>query len=179
MSAARHRRHGTFSAWQLDTAAILERRGLDPATSGTVDQWLVQAPWAHPLWHTYWLHIAHLRPILRDGAEIPTILHLEGATHELWLYAVHPDTQIEQLLVTGDIPFLTPMNFASQLILRGDDAARYLLGWTVEDVLHGRLNPDTDARRQWAERFGGNMCKGELSSLSGTYRRRLIEAVQS
>jgi hypothetical protein len=151
---------GNFKAWRLDWASKLRASGFDPAHDGAVASWIIQAPWAHPVWNSYWLHFVHLRPIDRGEGVIPTIFYLEGATHELWLYALDPETPLEISIGNEKMPaVLTPKNFASQLILESDEAAIELARSTAKDVLEARLNPDTDAVRAWWARFGENMRK--------------------
>lgn len=153
--------NGPFKAWQLDTPALLAKRQIEAANSAVVSQWIVQAPWAHAFWANYWLCMVHLRPIDRGEGPIETKLYLEGATHELWLYAISPEATFGAIFETGDVPFLTPINFAAQLVVPGGDPeARELLETAAADVLAMRLNPDTDWVRQWAARFGDNMMKG-------------------
>lgn len=150
---------GNARAWLLDhTGAIIEQ-GFDPSEDGTVASWLVEAPWAHPMWSRYWLYGCHLRPIIRDGEPIPTKIYVQGATHELWLYAVDPDDPPDQTIERGTPHYLTPMNFGAQLILPSDAAFALVLETTAKDILEGRMNPDTDACQQWVQRFGDNMIK--------------------
>lgn len=149
---------GSRRAWRLDWVAKLRRAGHDPALDGVVASWIIQAPWAHFLWHSYWLHFVHLRPIERGEGVIPTKFYLEGATHEIWLYALDPEVPLEISIGNEKMPaVLTPKNFASQLILESDEAAVELARSTAKDVLEARLNPDTDAIRYWWARFGSNM----------------------
>lgn len=157
--------NGPLKAWNMDYTAKLRSMDEDPAHDGAVASWIIQAPWAHPIWNSYWLHVTHLRPIDRGDKGIfePTF-YLEGATHELWLYALNPEFRAEDIARTVE-PFgscLTPINFAAQLKLDSDAAAAELARKTADDVLRMRLNPDTDFIRQWAERFGANMVKGGL-----------------
>jgi hypothetical protein len=148
---------GVSRAWRLDRAGALRAHGKSPEHDAAVASWIVQAPWAHPVWHSYWIHIIHLRPIDRGEGPVPTTFYLPGASHELWLHALNPDLPLEQMIAEGMVSFLTPMNFAAQLILADDAAAEELARTTVQDVLAGRLNPDTDAVEQWFTRFGDNM----------------------
>lgn len=155
--------HGPFSAWRLDWSAKLRAEGYEPAHDAGLASWIIQAPWAHPTWHSYWLHVVHLRPIDRGSGPIETKFYLAGATHELWLYALNPDVPLAEIVGEAK-PFectLTPKNYADQLILENDEAAIALAAATAKDVLEARLNPDTDAQGQWIARFGGHMLKPE------------------
>jgi hypothetical protein len=72
-------------AWLCDTnagRAKLAAEGRDVSADATVALRVIEAPWAHPAWHTYGLFLVHLRPI--SGLEKP-IFHLNDATHEMWL----------------------------------------------------------------------------------------------
>lgn len=152
---------GPLKAWRLDWAAKIRAMGHDPEMDGGVAAWIIQAPWAHPLWHSYWLHIVHLRPIDRGEGPIPTKFYLEGASHEIWLHALNPEIPLAEIVAEAKPHecILTPKNFASQMILESDAAAIDLARDAARDVLEGRLNPDTDAISQWRARFGDNMRK--------------------
>lgn len=65
--------------WLIDMVSARLKYGLDPKKDGTVAAWVIEAPWAHPVWHSYTLALVHLRPI-EDAPK--TITHLDGATHE-------------------------------------------------------------------------------------------------
>jgi hypothetical protein len=139
-------------AWKL---VAMARDGRDHAG---VAGWLIEAPWAHPFWHSYRLSLIHLRPM--EGLAEP-IIYLEGATHEIVLYALNPETPREPaLLSTGDVAVLDPPNFVAQMIMGSDDAAADKVGAAVDMICQGRLSPDTDFRSQWITLFGDNMMRG-------------------
>ena len=99
-------------AWTVDLAALRTTLGVKAEDDAGVAQWVVEAPWAHPLWHSYLLALVHLRP-MPDGR--PTKLYLIGATHELWLYALNPEHPREPLIVgKNGARYLQPINFAAQ-----------------------------------------------------------------
>jgi hypothetical protein len=172
-----HNEQISTSAWRMDYAAIMasatekEREG-----DCTVDAWLVKAPWAHPLWPVHMLALIHLR---EDTGAKP-VIRLEGATHEIIVYAVAPEGPI---VVDGRNNLLTPVNFVGQFIAANDEAARDRLRCTVDDIVQGFLNPDTDGLRQWVARFGDNSMKRELPALviggvtGAVGIRQLLEAV--
>jgi hypothetical protein len=54
-------------AWKIDFKAKIVSLGDDPALDGGIAGWIIQAPWAHPVWNSYWLHVVHLRSIDRGG----------------------------------------------------------------------------------------------------------------
>lgn len=143
-------------AWQLDLAALRRRRAaIDLSRDCTLAIWLIEAPWAHPLWHSYTLILMHLRPV----PDLETIIHLPGATHELWLCALDPDQPRQAMLETGRAMRLEPLNFAAQIIEPSDDAARDAVRFPVELICAGRLSPDTDFIRAWVHLFNDSMVR--------------------
>ena len=145
---------------ELDTRSKVIAMGYDPEEDGSVYDAIITAPYAHPIWRDYWLHISHLRPIIRDGEMLPTKIYLEGATHELWLYALDPDFTAQQHADRPSAPrFLTPMNFGVQLIRDNDEAVIAEMRALAKDIELGYMNPDTDNFRAWRVRFGDNMVK--------------------
>ena len=49
-------------AWKYDLDAFREANKTSRADS-SVASWVIRAPWANPLWHSYALHLLHLRPL--------------------------------------------------------------------------------------------------------------------
>lgn len=149
-----HGPHG--KAWRCDREAALLSRGIDPAEDGTLDHWIIEAPSYHPAWHSYSLCLVHLRPLRTPRR---TLFYLEGATHELWLYALDPGADRRRTLATGIPAWLTPANYVGQFIEISDDLARARIGETVQDICDGRLSPDTDHVSSWKARFGDHLFK--------------------
>jgi hypothetical protein len=148
---------GPYSrAWLGDIDAWYAQRNAKREDGGDIASWLVEAPWAHPMWHSYWICLLHLRPT-PDGR--PTKFYVDGATHELWLYALDPDQPRQTMLDTGQFKLLLPTNFAAQFIEPDDEAAKARVAETVRLICIGTLSPDTDFIRQWAALFGDNMLK--------------------
>lgn len=142
-------------AWLCDVAEAVRRAGLGPDDHGCLSHWIVEAPWAHPVWHSYALVLVHLRPL---AAGRQTLLYLEGATHEIWLSALDPDVDRNDMLAAGVVAgWLRPMNFAAQFIEIADELARGRVQQTVQAICDGRLIPDTDARADWISLYGDNM----------------------
>jgi hypothetical protein len=135
--------------------------GFNPDEDGGVYSALISAPYAHPVWSNYWLYACHLRPLIRDGEPLPTINYLEGATHEMWVYALNPDYTLEQQNERLAPAFLTPMNFGAQLIRKSDEEVVTEMRELAHEIEDGRMNPDTDNARAWHQRFGDNMVKPE------------------
>lgn len=147
-------------AWRLDWPAIMQRAIDDGHASPeevardcTVADWLIEAPYAHPAWHSYNLICTHLRDV-----GLVTKLYLEGATHEMWLYAMNPEVSRQEIITGEKIGgWLTPLNFAAQLICPSDEAAVRLMEIAALDVCAGTLCPDIDYAVHWRARFGDNM----------------------
>lgn len=93
--------HG--KAWTVDLEKALALHHVKPEDDACLVHWIVEAAWAHPLWHSYSIVLIHLRP-LPDGR--PTKFYLEGATHEIWVYAINPDSRREELIETGNPQWL-------------------------------------------------------------------------
>jgi hypothetical protein len=138
-------------AWQVKLDARRE-----PAV---IARWIIEAAWAHPVWHSYLLTLIHLRP----GARLPVaMLYAPDATHEFSLFALDPaHPRAPAVLGQGTLHYLTPLNFAAQMAMPSADAARARMEATIDLILAGELNPDTDALRQWIALFGDNMIKPE------------------
>lgn len=151
-------------AWKCDTANGLRKLGHKPEDDACLVHWLIEAPWAHPAWHSYSLVLMHLRP-MPDGRE--TKLYFPEATHELWLYVLDPTMPRDKLLATG-IPaidhkgmWMTPKNFAAQFVEVTDDLARERVQKSVQAICDGALSPDTDWQSMWADLYGWNLIKPE------------------
>lgn len=147
-------KHGR--AWAVDLDAA--RRGMQAIgrTDATVSAWIIEAPWAHPLWHSYRLVLVHLRP-MDDGR--PTKFYIPGATHEIWLEALDPNHSRQPAIDGLPAHTLRPMNFGAQFIEPDDAAAALRVAGTVQMVCDGRLSPDTDFIRQWVALYGDNMLR--------------------
>jgi hypothetical protein len=148
--------HG--KAWLCDMAEGHRQLGIDPAKDGAIAHWVVEAPWAHPGWHSYSILVTHLRPISGGGR---TLFYVDGATHELWVYACDPKADRNPVIRTGIVEalWLTPLNFAAQFIEITDDLARDRVRAVVQSICDGKLSPDTDYRQHWIKLFGDNMQK--------------------
>ena len=139
-------------AWLFDTERLRKIIAREyPDT--TVATWMVEAPWAHPLWHSYFFAVVHLRPV--EGLD--TRFYIEGATHELWLYALDPAVPRQPMLDTGDLRYLHPANFAAQIIVADDTAAAAEIRHAVDLICAGRLSPDTDFKSAWISLFNDSM----------------------
>lgn len=155
--------HG--KAWQYDLNQLRKTLQKRVGPDASVCSWFIYAPWANPIWHSYALHLIHLRAIPRFD---PPIITLSGATHQLMLYALNPDWQP----TLEELPhWLLPMNFAAQFIAKDDENAAWRMRFTVDEILSGELSPDTDFTQAWIARFGANMIKGDASQAGQTVIR--------
>lgn len=143
-------------AWGIDLTALRTRLKKPPGTDPTVSAWVVEAPWAHPVWHSYLIFAVHLRVI--EGLPIPTILR-PGSTHQFWVYAADPGAPREPAIRGITAPKrLEPPNFCAQFGPLDDTGARlFVRQQIVSPIIMGNLNPDTDAVSQWIEAFGDDM----------------------
>lgn len=138
-------------AWRIDPVARANGR----PDAGVV-AWMVEAPWAHPAWHSYAIVLISLRPI--EGLPDPKI-YRDGATHEMVVFALNPDESRQATLDGGVFRQLTPCNFAGQFIEIEDGYAMQRIECAVLEIIHGQLSPDTDFRHAWINRFGDHMIK--------------------
>src|ERR1700674_3928364 len=92
--------HG--KAWRCNLEAM--RKKVSNPDDCTIAAWIVHAPWAHPLWHSYHLTLSSLAPTpgIREA-----VLYVPGASHELMVWACDPD---HPLLVDDRVYWLTPAN---------------------------------------------------------------------
>lgn len=145
----------------FDLEAI--RRDAGKADAG-VSGWLIKAPWAHQLWHSYILFLLHLRPL--EGFPWPKI-YVKGATHEIVLFATDPEAKI-QLDKPASAYLLHPPNFAAQFISDGDETAALKIQEVVVKIVEGRLSPDTDHTQSWIAIFNAGMIKGNPDTAGET-----------
>ncbi len=108
--------------------------------------WVLKAAWAHPLWHSYVVFLYDLTSPSPDGTA-PTV-YLEGATHELMVFALDPDHPAE-------MPFrmLQPANHGYQFKAESNAAAEARVVALLDEVEATTLSPDTDFRAMWDARF--------------------------
>lgn len=146
-------------AWRIDLPA--SRRRLNaPDDDAAIGGWIIEARWAHPIWHSYLIFLIHLR-------EHPTLgmpkINMAGATHEFWLWASDPDHPRGPAIIgEADPRKLLPMNFGSQIRSTSDESAIRLMELAIKDVCDGRLSRDTDYFGLWIERFGDSLVREEF-----------------
>jgi hypothetical protein len=143
-------------SWAVDIAAVAEASKL--GSGATIGCWIVEARWAHPLWHSYYFTLIHLRPV----SDCPDpVVALPGATHEFGVFAMNPEIDREPQLRDRRAALLHPVNFAAQLIEPSDDAAIARIEDAIDRVIRGLLNPDTDALQSWIALFGDSLIRPE------------------
>lgn len=142
-------------AWRMEMSAQYVRAGIPPGEMADVAAWIVEAPHAHPFWHSYVIMLQHLRPIARGK---PAVLYLPEATHEMNVWALSPDRPREPMLHGGRLSLMEPRNFAAQMVCASDEHAIIRVYETaIVPIVSGQLSPDTDFTRDWVARFGDNM----------------------
>lgn len=154
-----HGPHGR--AWLCNLTEGRRIMNVPPEKDAGLDHWIVEAPWAHPAWHSYSILLMHLRDI--PGMARP-LFHIPEATHELLVHALNPDNARQELLGTG-IPnhhFLTPINFGAQFIEITDALARERVRNSVQMICDGKLSPDVDFQQQWVALYNNSMIKKEF-----------------
>lgn len=144
-------------AWLTNNAEGRRIKNVPLERDACLSHWVIEAPWAHPAWHSYSLITVHLRPM--DNT--PTEFYLNDATHEMWLFAIDPSKNRNELISNGitNGHWLSPINFGAQFIEISDDLARDRIRNAVQMICDGKLSPDTDHRREWVRLFGDNMLK--------------------
>lgn len=147
-------------AWMCDLAEGYRIKGFKPEDDATLAHWVVEAPYAHPFWHSYSVVLIHLREMPDKRV---TKIYKPGATHEIWVYAMDPQKDRRPVVETGivDGSWLTPGNYAGQFIAGSDEAALVLVRGAVERICDGTLSPDTDFHWLWVGLFGNDMVKEE------------------
>lgn len=150
--------HG--KAWAVDIDRCYRELNTERAAGADLGSWLVEAPWAHPFWHSYWINLIHLRPIPAITREVR--VYLEGATHEIWVMALDPDAPRQPQLDSGRMQTLQPINFSAQFIEPTDADALKRVEDAVREICAGRLSPDTDFIHAWGAKFGRNMLRDSM-----------------
>lgn len=151
--------HG--KAWLCDIKVGHGIMNIPDDQDACICHWVVEAPWAHPAWHSYSIFCQHLRSI--PGYDQPVLFHLPDATHEMLVFALDPRKDRQSMIDTGVVEgrWMQPANFGAQFIELDDDLARERIKSTVQEIIDGKLSPDTDHISMWRHRYGGNMMKKE------------------
>lgn len=111
--------------------------------------WLINATWAHPIWSQYVCALYDLTTVVEPPTK--TVIHLPGATHEMILFALDPDTPVVRgtPLDEQGMKMLQPPNYGYQFISESNEAARDRIERVMESIDVKQLSPDTDSRHYW------------------------------
>jgi hypothetical protein len=124
-------------------------QGPDPRPEPNLMVWIIEAPWAHPVWDQYALSLAHLRD---TATTEPATLYHPAATHEIVLAALDPQIWMEPG-DQGALGVLHPLNYVGQFRADDDAAALDFVRRVVRMVTAGTLSPDSDFRHDWEQLF--------------------------
>lgn len=108
---------------------------------------IIDAGWAHPLWHQYQLLLYDLTtPTIK-----PPKIYLAGATHEMMLYALDPEHPISRgsTPAPNEIYRLSPANYGYQFKAKSNDDAGERMQAVVDGIVSRQISPDTDWRSFW------------------------------
>ncbi len=127
-----------------------------PSTWRILGGWLIRAPEMHPVWDWYFLTVTHLRATkasLKRGCQI-------GRTHQIQLFAQHPDSEeINEQGMYGEA--MLPANFSQQLSLKSDMEALVLLDLLVCQIAAGELPLNYTAydggQQMWEEAIASHL----------------------
>lgn len=132
-----------------------------PATPAFGRTWIVQAAWAHPVWHSYVFMLYDLTTYIPD--QPAPAIYRPGMTHEFMVFALDP--------AFPSVPpshLLQPANMGYQFAATSDDEASGRIMSLIADVEAMRLSPDTDWRFMWDEHFAdGERLHNRPESRSG------------
>lgn len=106
--------------------------------------WIVNAAWAHPLWHQY---LVVLYDLTTEG--VPAIMYMPDATHEFVVYALDPECHIKKDAPINDCRKLEGPNYAYQFRAESNEAAMERIQEIVDRIVKLKLSPDTDYRWYW------------------------------
>jgi len=122
--------------------------------------WLINAPWAHPVWSQYMVLLYDLTTVVEGGQ--PLILYKPDVTHELMMYAVDPKIRIdeEKPLTEQKFTLLQPANYGYQFVAENNEAAQQRVQKLVDRIDAYTLSPDTDYRSVWNELFNDGYALG-------------------
>lgn len=112
--------------------------------------WIVDAPWAHPIWPQYVISVVDLTTKV-PGIDDP-VFYMPDATHEVQVWALDPDypiTEFKLLPKPTAIHRLTPGNHIYQFKVDDDAAAEARIQKIVDAIERKEISPDTDFTYQW------------------------------
>lgn len=113
-----------------------------PEKVAQLSAWIVTAPCWHIFWSQYLIAVVSLATF--PGLD-PPVLHFPGATHELMVISLNPDSgPYDAKTVTPESPvkFLLPYNVCEQFVTT-DERAIELCALLTSAVVDGLLCPET------------------------------------
>jgi hypothetical protein len=115
--------------------------------------WVLDAPWAHPVWSQYVVSVADITGPAEDGTQ--QIHYAEGVTHELVVLACDPAWPVDTAcgLKGQEVSLLTPPNHAYQFKAADIDAAVARVQLLVDMIERRHLSPDSDFAASWDRYF--------------------------
>lgn len=134
----------------------VESIGFGDKSPATVACWLVDCPVSHPVWNQYFLSLIMLREV--EGVK-PATIKLEGATHEIMIFAIdprHPQTKEsmdEKMAAPAPVPVLFPPNICQQFKAEHDADAMS----KIEHLLKTIISLDSDFRSRWVYELTGEI----------------------
>lgn len=128
-------------AWQV----TYDRDG-DPRVDSHVGTWIIEGPF-HPFWSQWAMTIIELKEV--EGMPPPNRKYPE-ADAEFLIVSLNPDHPAETT-VNPQLRFLEPPDVAFQCDGLDREQLEALLRGCVDDVVEGRISPDSDYRQTWLE----------------------------
>lgn len=178
IGATPHVRGRFGSAWLANLQAARKKQPPGSPPDALVSHWIVEAPFADPICHSYAIILAHLRQLPNKP---PATHYTPDATHEICLHAI--DTRADrEAMLTGPVnpnAWLTPANYASQFKARDDDEAHRRLADAVVLICGGRLNPSADWQHAWVQLFGDCMLASPGRSKEDVVPQNLMDEGES
>lgn len=118
--------------------------------TATLACWLVVSPCFHPFWSRWLIYCIHLRDI--EGVK-PAFKQFAEATHEFAIFSLNPEkysNHEEGLPPPKGWGLMTPMDVMEHFTVKSDEEAINLTAHAIRAICDGRLSPDQDYRRHWA-----------------------------
>jgi hypothetical protein len=110
--------------------------------------WIIDAPWAHPLWSQYIVLLYDLTTPHKDG---PPTLHLKDVTHEFLVHALDPAHKVPRNTPPSraKLAMLQPPNYGYQFAAASNEEAEERIQELVNGIVGEKISPDTDFRSLW------------------------------
>ncbi|SRR6266540_5887924 len=137
-------------AWEVSSAG---RDDISVENTSSLGIWLIEAPFANPLWSHYFATLVHLYGI--PGAA-PVKFKRQGATHEYVMGTIDPSA--EDTIDPSDIRtfkgnMLTPVDLRAQLTLPSNERAVEVVRFAIQSCVDGQLSADAVNHHQDWDNF--------------------------